>query len=143
MHGRDGGLQLVRPDRVLAERSFEQADALRDLGRVPQVAALVGERDRESLVVRSCTAAGVGQQHEREQARGLRLIRQQLVQHPRQPDRLAGEVGAVEVGAAARRVSLVEHQVEHVQHAAQPLRAFGGRRHGERDAGRADGLLRA
>ena len=40
-----------------------------------------------------------------------------------QSDRLAGEVGAGQIGAAARGVALVEEQVEDVQHRSQPLGA--------------------
>ena len=48
-----------------------------------------------------------------------------------QPDRLGGEVGALQVVARRRRVPLVEHEVEHLQDDAQPLgdarrRAGGG-----------------
>ena len=57
------------------------------------------------------------------------------VQPPGQPDRLAGQVGAGQVGAAAAGVSLVEQQVEDVQHGPEPPRPLVRRRQRERLAG--------
>ena len=48
-------------------------------------------------------APRVGEQHEREQAGDLGIVGQRGVHAPGQPDRLAGEVGARRVGAAAAR----------------------------------------
>ena len=43
--------------------------------------------------------------------------------HPGQPDRLGGQVGAVQARRRGGGVALVEDQVQHVQHRAQPLPA--------------------
>ena len=46
-----------------------------------------------------------------------------------EPDRLGGQLGALQVGAGGRGVALVEDQVEHVQDDAQPLGPLRLRRH--------------
>ena len=73
----------------------------------------------------------------------LGLVGDQLRQHARLPDRLVGEVLPDPVAARGGRRALREHQVEDVQHRCQPLAALVGRRHLERDLGRAERLLRA
>ena len=77
------------------------------------------------------------EQHQRQQSHHLGL-RQQLVQEPRQADRLAREIGARQRFARRGGVPLVEHEVDHLQHRVQPLRQFGRRRHLVGDAGVAD-----
>jgi hypothetical protein len=57
----------------------------------------------------------VGQQHQREQPGHLAVLGQLRVHHPGQPDRLAREVGTVQIAARGGGVALVEDQVEHVQ----------------------------
>ena len=88
-------------------------------------------------------APRVGEQHEREQPRDLGVVRQQAVKDPRQSDRLVREIGPVQIGPRAAGVALVEDQVEHVQHRAEPLGALllGGQREG--DARGLDALLGA
>ena len=60
-----------------------------------------------------------------------------------QPDRLAGELAALQAGAGGGRVALVEDEVEHVQHGAQPVDPVRARRQGERRAGGPDERLAA
>ena len=64
------------------------------------------------------------------------------VHHPGQPDRLRGQVAALQVLPGGGRVALVEDQVEHVQDDAEPLAV--GVAAGQREPGAAvpDGLLR-
>jgi hypothetical protein len=79
----------------------------------------------------------------REQARDLAVVRQERVHRAREPQRLGHEVVALQVGADAARVALVEDQIEHVQHRAQAFLALALGGHGERHAGVLDLLLRA
>ena len=84
---------------------------------------------------------GLGEQHQRQQPGHLRVGGQAGPQHPGQPDGLAGQVGAGQVRAAAGRVALVEQQVQHVQHGAQPARPLVRRGQPERLVGRLEGGL--
>jgi len=113
--------------------------------------------DARSHSPRSCSASGtsvpsgprarrpprVGQQHQREQARDLRVVGKRTADHPSEPDRLPGEVAARELRPAAGQVALVEDQVEHMQDGAQALCPLLTTRHRERDRRTLDGLLGA
>ena len=63
-------------------------------GRVPAAAVLLVERDELAGRVDACRPTRVGEQQQREQAGGLRVVGQQLVQHPRDLQRAIGEIGA-------------------------------------------------
>ena len=88
-------------------------------------------------------AAGVGQEHQREQAGHVAVVGQELMDLAHQADRFVRQIGAMQLGSRARRVALVEDQVQHVQHRAQPLRPLLGVGHAERDARGLDALLGA
>ena len=78
VHGGDRCLQLVGAGAALGEGGGDQCGALIDLGPVPAGAVLLGERDQAYTVLRgACGPARVGEQHEREQAGHLWLVRQQ------------------------------------------------------------------
>ena len=139
----DRRLQLVRAGRCLAEGGGDQPHALVDLPGVPQVAILFGERDQGAVPCGSSVAPGIGQEHEREQAGDLAVPRQQLVEHAREPDRLGGEVGPLQRRSRARRVALVEDQVEHVQNHAEAFRALWFGRQVETGPDALDALLGA
>ena len=70
-------------------------------------------------------AARIREEHQSEQAGSLAFLRDELLQHPRQPDRFGREVGPIQVGSRARGVALVEHQIKDMQHHAQPFAALG------------------
>ncbi len=57
---------------------------------------------------------------QREQAGDLAFTGHEAVQDAGEPDRLVGEVGAQEIGAAGGGVALGEDQVDDAQHAGQP-----------------------
>ncbi len=76
---------------------------------------------------RSCSASGisapsaharhtacVGEQHEGQEARNLAVVRQQLVERAREPDRLTGEFPTLEIGSGGGDVTFIEDQVEDV-----------------------------
>ncbi len=86
---------------------------------------------------------GGGELEEREQSLRVGLVRHEPREHPREPDRLAGEVGADPVAARGGARALGEDQVDHAQHRAQPLAALVGRRQLERHLRGGERLLRA
>ena len=73
------------------------------LGLVPARAVLVLERHEVAGVVDARGAAGVVQQHEREQAERLGLVGHQLGERAGEADRLGAQALAHEVGAGAWR----------------------------------------
>jgi hypothetical protein len=101
------------------------------------------ERDQRAVGRGAGRPARVREQHQREQTGDLAVAGQQPPQLARQPDRLAREVAALEVGARRRGVALVEDQVEHMEHDAQPLGTLGLGRELERHAGGLEPLLGA
>ena len=64
-----------------------------DLRGVPQRAVLVGEQ-HEIAVTEARGAAGVVQQHHRQQGVHLGLVGHQLGERPAEPDRLGGQLVA-------------------------------------------------
>jgi hypothetical protein len=65
------------------------------------------------------------------------------VDRPGQPDRLAGQLAALQLRAGGGGVALVEDQVQHVQDHPQPVAQLRRRRHVEGRAGGLDALLGA
>ena len=128
--GVDGGdrrLQLVRADGAGRQRGGDERQPLGDLVRVPERAVLLLERHEPGRPEARRTA-GVGQEHQRQQARDLVVVGQQPAQHPRQPDRLARELDARQRLARGRRVALVEEQVEDLQDDVEALERSRERR---------------
>ena len=66
---------------------------------------------------------------------------QEVVNGPGEPNRLVREIAALQVGADAAGVALVEDQVEHVQDGAESFGPLPVGGHAERHAGRLDALL--
>jgi hypothetical protein len=71
---------------------------------VPQRAILLVQRDQLAAGSGAGRAAGIGEEHEREQSGDLAILREESVHHARQPDRLGGQIGAMQVWADAARV---------------------------------------
>jgi hypothetical protein len=142
VHGRDRGLQLVRAERpARGEGLLDQVGAFGDQLPVPAAPVLVSKRDESAVWRGSRRAAGVGEQHEREQPGGLRVAGQQPAQHPGQPEALGCQVGALQLLAGRGRVALVEDQVQHLLHGPDPVVAVGRVRRREPCARGADLLL--
>ena len=121
VHGGDRRLQLVGPDRARASASVTSAAPSAIASPRPQRAVLLGQRDQRAVGAGPGRAARVGEQHQREQPRDLAVVGEQGEHGPREADRLAREVGALEVGPGGGGVALVEDQVEHVQHDPQAV----------------------
>ena len=136
---RDGGLQLVRvrlPARA-AQRVVQQRDAAGDRRGVPPAAVLLVEGDDVAVLVEPCGPAGLGEQQQRQDGGGHRLVREQIVQQLGQPDRLGTGVdvvgGTAVDGRVAGRVEAVDHPADRRQPVGQlvlgrhPVRDVGGR----------------
>ena len=124
---------LVLAAAVAGQGCLQDAHALGDLGVVPSGAVLFVEGDQCAVLVDARGAAGVVQQHQREQPGDLGLVAGQR-QLPGEADRFGGQVDPA-------GVALVEDQVQHAQHdrdvaglrerlaADRPLRAADALRH--------------
>lgn len=137
VHGGDRGLQLERPGRPGPQRRRGQGGALLDRGAVPAGAVLLVE-GHERAAAGACRAAGVGEQHQREQAGDVAAAGEPGVQQPGEADRLRGQLDPVEGVTGGADVTLGEHEVQHVEHDVEPLVELAGRRQPERGAGLAD-----
>ena len=123
------------PGIPAGHRPLQQVPALAELLPVPQRAVLVIEQD-DLAVAQPGRPARVVQQHQRQQREHLALVRHESGERPAEPDRLGGEVDAPASPA------LVEHQVDHGEDRRQPVRQLMIGRHGERNAGVPDLVLR-
>jgi hypothetical protein len=134
----DRSLDHVRAGAAQRQRAIEARAPFGDLRRVPQRAILLGQQN-QLAVVRARRAARVVQQHHRQQPMHLRLVRHQLGERLREPDRLGDERAA----AVSCRVTLVEDQVDHCEHRRQAVGQQVIGRHAKRNARELDLALRA
>ena len=104
MEGRNRRLQDVVATAAEGEGAVELAPPRGDLVDVPEGAILVTEEDDRALG-EAGLAPGVVQEHQRQQAVHLGLVRHQLGKRASEPDRLGREVSAA-------AVALVEDQVD-------------------------------
>ena len=80
-------------------------------------------------------STGVLKQHQCQQPKHLRVIWHQFSQHTSQSDRLGREVAPNNIVTAAGRIAFVKDQVNHRQHAVQPVGKNAVVWHPVRDAG--------
>ena len=118
MHGVDRGLELVRTRLVAIEALADDRLPFGDEVAIPASTVLLSQHDESAVRCRTGRAARLDEQHEREQARRLRLTGHQLNQEPSQPDRLGAELLANQTVAGARRVTLVEDQIDDRENSA-------------------------
>ena len=98
--------------------------ALGDQRRVPGAAVLLVERDQLAARRDPGGAAGLGEEHQRQQPGHLAVVRQQGADQAGEPDRLGGQVGPDGIGVGAgREVALVEDEEEDREHAGDARRA--------------------
>ena len=138
VEGRDGGLQLVRPDPTGRQDRLDERPALGDRGLVPAGPVLVLEQDEVAIGSHPRVPPCVVEEHECQQPGGLRLIGEQRDHGPCQPDRLGTQLAPDQRIAGRRRVALVVDQVEDLEHAVEALGEQVERRHAIRDAGIVD-----
>ena len=140
---RNRRLQLVRPDRPARQRRGHQRHALGDGAAVPQRPVLLVERDRArrrdpcapGAARRSAASARATPRPPRRPAAARCTARVRRIASPDRSTRC-------KLGARAARVALVEDQVEHVQHGAQPLGALSAAGSPNRTPEALDALLR-
>ncbi len=137
MAGDDRRLQLVRPGPVLPGRPGQQAGRLGDGCPVPPRPVLFSQQDQAVLVVEAGGDPRPVQLDQREQPGHLGLGRHQPVQQAGEPLGVVGEVARVRLRRGGQ-VALVEQQVDHGQHAGQPVAELVGVRDPVRDAGVGD-----
>ena len=142
VQGRDRRLHLVRAGRAELHRAVERVQTLIDEIAIPAGAILVLQQDERARRIHPGAVPGVLQQHEREEAERLRCVGHEGRQDARQPDRLFAQLHAHE-RTFGRAVALVEDQVQHGEHAVEPLGQQLAGRDPVRDRGVADLLLRA
>ncbi len=142
MDSSDRGLKLIGTDRRPRQRVRDEVQALANEFVVPSFTVLFRQRNQVSVGQGSRGAARVSQEHQRKQARHFAVIREQAMQIATETDRLRRQLRALQVGTGARRVALVEDQIEDVQDHAQALRPLVIRRHAELGASRLDARLR-
>ena len=82
----------------------QQGQRLGDLAVLPAAAVLVGEEDQPAVGTDACLAPGVLEQLERQQRGEGRVLGAQRPHRARQPQRLAGQVGAQQVADLRREV---------------------------------------
>ena len=136
-------LQLEGAQRTGRERTLHQGGALRDLRGVPQRPVLLGEGDQPTVRIHSGTATRVLQEQEREQPKGLRVVRRQVGEQPREAYALRAQLPAHRFVARRGRVALVEDQVDDMQRGRQPCGQLVTLGQPERDAGHSDLALGA
>ena len=118
----DRRLHLVRTGTAVPHRLVEQGQPLGDHRAVPPAAVLILEQDDGAVGVEPRRRAGVLQQQQGGEPHDLGLGRKQPQQQPREPDRLLAQRRAHMRLAAARRIALVEDEVDHGRHRGE---AFG------------------
>ena len=90
---RDRRLHDVRAAAAQSEGPVEHRPPVGDLRRVPERAVLVGEQ-HQVAAAEPRLAAGVVQQHHRQQTVHLRLVGHQLGERPPEPERLGRQLAA-------------------------------------------------
>ena len=138
VHRVDRRLDLVRPGTIAAQAVADDALALGDQRPIPRAAVLIAQPDEQTVGIDAGGAAGVDQQHQRQQAEDLLFVGQERGQHTPEPDRLGAQIVADQTLAARCRVAFVEDQVDDGQHRAQTLWQLALFRHAVGDAGVAD-----
>ena len=118
MHRGDGGLQLVRPGPVPAERGGDERDAFADERMVPSASVLLVERDEFAVRTGASGAPRLGEEQQAEEAGNLGFVGSEGVRHACEANGLDREVRPAELRSPRGDMALVEHEVEHVQDAA-------------------------
>src|SRR6478672_10454025 len=117
---------------------------LGDQRRVPGPTVLLVEGDQFAARGNPGGAAGLGEDHQRQQSGHLTVLRHKGPDQASEPDRLGGQVVTYGIGVGAgRQVALVEDEEEDGEYTGDPGREILRGRHPIRDASRLDLGLRA
>lgn len=116
----DGGLQGEWASAATQRFGYER-EGLGDLLMIPKLTVLLFKNDDVAGVVEAGIAAGIVQEHEGDEASGLRggERRGESAHEASETDGLAGEIGANQLAAACGRVSLVEDEIDCGQHGVE------------------------
>src|SRR6266542_895005 len=118
--------------------------ALGDQRRVPGPTVLLVECDQFAARRNPGGAAGLGEEHQRQQPGHLTVVRHEGADQASEPDRLGGQVVTYGIGVGAgRQVALVEDEEEDGEYAGDACREILRGWHLIRDASRLDLGLRA
>ncbi len=128
MHGDDCRLQGIGPEVAAGQGAAHQHRTLGDQSPVPGAAVLVLQPHQLAGRIGTRGAARIVQQHQRQQAHHLG-VGQQFQQQPAEADGLGAKIGPGQRRPRRSRIALVEHQVDHPQHAVEPCRQFLALRH--------------
>ena len=92
VHGGDRSLQLVRAHGAARQRRREERHPFGDRGLVPERSILLVEGNELARRTGACRAPCIGEEHEREEPRDLRVFGEETQQHAREPKSLVREV---------------------------------------------------
>ena len=110
---------------------------LGDERAIPACAVLIRQQD-ELAIDRPRTLTRAVEQQQGQQPLRLRLAGKSVRHHPREPDRVVGEVAVRSGVSAGDEVGFAVHHRNDGEHDVQALRALGTLRDAQRDAGRPD-----
>src|SRR5262245_542520 len=117
---------------------------LGDQRRVPGPTVLLVKGDQFAARRNPGGAAGLGEEHQRQQPGYLTVLRHEGTEQASEPDRLGGQVVTYGIGfGAGRQVALVEDEEEDGEYARDACPKILRGRHPIRDASRPDLGLRA
>ena len=128
---------------VATQRSPDDGLPLQDQTPVPASPILIGEADEPAALIDTRRRAGVEQQHQGKQSEHFGFVGHELREQPTEADRLGAELAANQTIAGARRISLVEDEIDHREDGAKSGRPIGVVGHAVGDSGIADFALRA
>lgn len=123
------GLQLERAGLAAAQARSYELVAFTDQRPVPTAAVLVGEANHRPVGSHASGAAGLREQHQREQPDGFGFIGHQLDEGPPEPDSFARQVGSRERLPCGSGVTFGEDEVDRREDNAQPVREFRSARY--------------
>src|SRR5215217_5562506 len=120
MQGGDRRLHLIGTRPPQLHRRIDHCEPLVDHLLVPASAVLIFQQHQIALFIHAGMASRVLQQHQRKQAHRLGFSWHQPVYDAYQPDSFLTELGTKQL-PLCRGVSLVEHQIQDREYAAQPF----------------------
>ena len=113
----DRGLQRVGTTRGgQAFRALERGEAATDRKRVPACAILVEQQDRRTRRVGTRVRARGLDLHQRDKAVDFALARRQPGEYAAETQRLLAQRRAHPVRASARRIALIENEIDDFEH---------------------------
>src|SRR5213080_1796392 len=130
MAGRDRRLQRIWPERAAERlRAFERREPATDEELVPLPAVLIEKEDGLAGRSHARLRARRLDLHEGNEAMGLRLAREQIRDEAAEAERIQAKGRPHPVVAGGRRVTLVEDEIDHLEHRPEASLEIAGRRY--------------